>query len=80
MLRKKRLDLDFTSLLFYQCTSGEFDIIRDQTVRFRNDFHPPYSPDLAPMDFLIFQEIKRFQSDTELSLKVRSIVLSLISK
>jgi hypothetical protein len=58
-------------------TSLEIDLLDFETI-----VHPPYSPDLAPMDFSIFPEIKRqlrglrFESAIDLSLKVRSIVAS----
>jgi [histone H3]-lysine36 N-dimethyltransferase SETMAR len=85
-LRKKRPDLDLASVLLHQdnapahrasSTSLEIDLLDFETI-----VHPPYSPDLAPMDFSIFPEIKRqlrglrFESAIDLSLKVRSIVAS----
>jgi hypothetical protein len=44
--------------------------------------HPPYSPDLAPMDFRVFPEIKaqlrgrRFVSGLELQIETQRIVSS----
>ena len=44
--------------------------------------HPPYSPDLAPMDFRFFSEIKallrgrRFDSGLELQIETQRIVSS----
>ena len=42
--------------------------------------HPPYSPDLAPMDFAVFSQIKkhlkgrRFDNQHELTIATRSII------
>lgn len=48
--------------------------------------HPPYSPDLAPMDFKIFPVVKsmlkgyRFENFEELNRSIRSVVASFDSE
>lgn len=58
-------------------TQLEIDILGFQRIS-----HPPYSPDLAPMDFRVFPEVKsrlrgkHFENSQELMLEVIRIVSS----
>ena len=61
-LRKKRPDVNPEDFILHQdnapahtasATQLEIDILRFQRLR-----HPPYTPDLAPMDFHVFSEVK----------------------
>lgn len=62
-LRKKRPALDIERVILHQdnapahrasSTQLEIDLLGFEILN-----HPPYSPDLAPMDFLVFPEVKK---------------------
>ena len=58
-----------------QSTQLEISLLGFETLE-----HPPYSPDLAPMDFRVFPEIKaqlrgkRFDSGMDLQIETQRIV------
>jgi len=83
-LQKKRPGIPLENLILHQdnapphtaqVTTLEIGVLGFQTIR-----HPPYSPDLAPMDFAIFPTIKkqlkgkRFRSLQELRTATSQIV------
>lgn len=85
-LRKKRPDVDLTSVILHQdnapphkaaSTLLEIDLLGFELLN-----HPAYSPDLAPMDFKVFPEVKRqlkgirFSSADELQNATQMIVRS----
>lgn len=84
-LQKKRPDVDVCDYVLHldnaspriQLLQLEIDVIRFQRLR-----HPPYSPDLAPMDFKVFPEVKshlrghRFGSTQDLVTETMKIVSS----
>lgn len=83
-LHRKRPNLDIEDLLLHQdnapphtavITTQELGYLGLETVE-----HPPYSPDLAPMDFKVFPVVKaalkgyRFQDFGELALAIQRAV------
>lgn len=83
-LRKKRPDTPISQFLLHQdnapphvsaATRLELGLMELECIP-----HPPYSPDLAPMDFSVFPEIKaqlrgqRFDSLHELTQKTQRII------
>ena len=83
-LHRKRPELDIDDLLLHQDnapphraanTTLELGLLGLDTVE-----HPPYSPDLAPMDFKVFPIVKsalkgyRFQDFRELALAIQRVV------
>ena len=83
-LRKKRpylaanLDQDNAPAHTSQTTQLELDLLRFECLK-----HPPYSPDLVPMDFAVFPYIKsflrwqRFDDLPELRQEVMNIILNM---
>jgi histone-lysine N-methyltransferase SETMAR len=63
-LRKKRpylaanLDQDNAPAHTSQTTQLELDLLRFECLK-----HPPYSPDLAPLDFAVFRTLNHFSVD-----------------
>ena len=89
-LQKKRPDVDVCDYVLHQnnapphtasSTQLEIDVIGFQSLR-----HPPYSPDLAPMDFKVFPEVKshlrghRFGSTQDLVTETMKIISSFDEK
>ena len=89
-LIKKRPDVSPEDIILHQdnapphtasTTQLEIDVLGFQRLA-----HPPYSPDLAPMDFRVFPEVKsqlrgiHFNSANELMLKTQRIVSSFDSQ
>lgn len=85
-IQKKRPDVDLCDLILHQdnapphtaaSTQLEIDVLGFQRLR-----HPPYSPDLAPMDFRVFSEVKshlrgrRFENTQDLVTETLKIVSS----
>ncbi|XP_052223523.1 histone-lysine N-methyltransferase SETMAR-like [Dreissena polymorpha] len=85
-LRKKRPTIDASAVILHhdnapahraQSTVLEIDVIGFQRIS-----QPPYSPDLAPMDFRVFPEVKsqlrgiRFASKHELTVAAQRSVSS----
>jgi histone-lysine N-methyltransferase SETMAR len=85
-IRKKRPQLDLERVILHQdnapghragSTQLEISLLGFDVLE-----HPPYSPDLAPMDFRVFPELKaslrgiRFDSATELTKHSQMIVSS----
>ena len=85
-LRKKRQQLDFNRVIYHQDNAPSHtaaDTILDiELLGFELLKHPAYSPDLAPMDFMVFPELKRqlrgikFESAEELVKSTQCIVSS----
>ena len=89
-LRKKRPGVDPADIILHQdnapphtaaTTQLEIDVLGFQRLT-----HPPYSPDLAPMDFRVFPEVKaqlrgiKFSSANELMQQTQRIVSSFDSQ
>ena len=85
-IRKKRPGIDLDQFILHQdnapghraqSTQLEISLLGFETLE-----HPPYSPDLAPMDFRVVPEIKaqlrgrRFDSGLELQIETQIIVSS----
>lgn len=83
-LRKKRPDLDPERIILHQDNApshrANSTLLEISLLGFELLPHPPYSPDLAPMDFKVFPEVKKllrgryFDNAQELQLETRSIV------
>ena len=85
-LRKKRPHCEIENLIFHQDNApahrSEDTLMTIDFLGYERLQHPPYSPDLAPMDFAVFPRLKtelrgcRFESEEELKFAVRSAVRS----
>ncbi|XP_052806201.1 histone-lysine N-methyltransferase SETMAR-like [Mya arenaria] len=62
-LRKKRPGLDLSRVILHQDNApahkANSTLLEISLLAFETLVHPPYSPDLAPMDFRVFPEVKR---------------------
>ena len=83
-LRKKRPQLDFNRVIYHQNNAPSHtaaDTILDIELLGLLK-HPAFSPDVAPMDFMVFPELKRqlrgikFESAEELVKNTQCIVSS----
>lgn len=89
-LRRKRPDLPLDRVILHQdnapCHTARSTMIEIDFLGFDLLPHPPYSPDLAPMDFRVFPDLKsklrgtRFQSSEELKLATQNIVATFDSQ
>lgn len=85
-IRKKRPGIDLDQIIIHQDNAPghraqsmqlEIGLLGFETLE-----HPPYTPDVAPMDFWVFPEIKaqlrgrRFDSGLELQIETKRIVSS----
>ncbi|XP_052814036.1 histone-lysine N-methyltransferase SETMAR-like [Mya arenaria] len=85
-LRKKRPDCEIEDLIFHQDNApahrAEDTLLTIDFLGYERLQHPPYSPDLAPMDFCVFPRLKadlrgrRFKSEDEMKFAVRSAIRS----
>lgn len=85
-LRKKRPNCEIENLIFHQDNApphrSEETVMTIDFLGYERLQHPPYSPDLAPMDFAVFPRLKaelrgrRFDSEDELKYAVRTSVRS----
>ena len=88
-LRKKRPELyaDVENLIFHQDNAPSHTAQQTQleidVLGFRKIVHPPYSPDLAPLDFAFFPLLKshlrgrRFSDATELNMAALAFIRTL---
>ena len=88
-LRKKRPNIDPERIIFHQDNApghrADSTMLEINLLGFELLQHPPYSPDLAPLDFRVFPEIKaalrgeRFEDARELSIFTQNVVSSFSS-
>lgn len=79
-LRKKRPDIDLDKVIFHQDNApahrANSTLLEISLLGFELLQHPPYSPDLAPMDFRVFPEVKKMlrgkHFDTSFDLKIET--------
>ena len=85
-LHKKRPGVDLCDFILHQDNAPPHTAASSQleidVLGFQRLSHPPYSPDLAPMDYRVFPEIKselrglRFDSAQDLVTEIMKIVSS----
>ena len=83
-LRKKRPNCEIENLIYHQDNApahrSEDTLMTIDFLGYERLQQPPYSPDLAPMDFAVFPRLKaelrgrRFDCEEELKYAVRSAV------
>lgn len=60
-LRQKRPDMEIEGIIFHHDSASAHLIDMQETIDFQGMeriAHTPYSPDLAPMDFVLFPRLK----------------------
>ena len=85
-LKKKRPELDPEQVIFHQDNApghrADSTLLEINLLGFEILRHPPYSPDLAPLDFRVFPEIKaalrgiRFDNPSQLRRQIQDVVSS----
>ncbi|XP_060555546.1 histone-lysine N-methyltransferase SETMAR-like [Ruditapes philippinarum] len=85
-IRKKRAGCDIENLIFHQDNApahrADETLLTIDFLGYERLRHPPYSPDLAPLDFCVFPRLKadlrgrRFDTEDEIKYAVRSAIRS----
>ena len=70
-IKKKRPHMQKKKVLFHQdnapCNKSLKTIVKLNELSFELFPHPPYSPDLAPSDYWLFADLKKYSKERDLA-------------